>query len=103
MPPNLQKSLTVHKRALQQQSAGLLGHTVPGEEVPEELAQVGVIWLVIKAQAAAVLEVGCELHWEAFAEHLNRRGHLLLADLLVLLLLCERLQALQSSTNLFEV
>lgn len=68
--------------------------TVPGEQVAEELAQVGVVRLVVEAQGAAVLEVGGEFHGEALAEHLDGRGHLLLADLLVLLLLGGGLEAL---------
>jgi len=35
---------------------------VPGKEVPEQLAQVGVVGLVVEPQAAAVLEVGHKLH-----------------------------------------
>ena len=82
------------------QAKGLAGRsqalTVAREEVPEELAQVGVVGLVVKAQGAAVLEVGGELHGEALAEHLDGRRHLLLADLLVLLLFRQRLQSLRA-------
>ena len=69
--------------------------TLAHEEVPEDLAEVGVIRLVVEAQGTAVLEVGGELHGEALAEVLHRRGHLLFTDLLVLLLLGGRFHALQ--------
>ena len=69
-------------------------HTFPSKEISEELAQVGVVWFVIKAQAAAVVEVGGEVNGKALAEDLDGRGHLLLTDLLILLLLGSSLEAL---------
>lgn len=50
-------------------ASGVRG-TFPREQVPEELAHVRVVWLVVEAQGAAVLEVRHELQGEAFAEHL---------------------------------
>ena len=67
---------------------------LPDEQVPEQLAQVVVVRLVLEAQGAADLEVGDEFGGEALAEDLHGGGHLALADLLVLLLLGVRLQAL---------
>ena len=89
------------------------------EEDPVELAEVHVVWRLLEPQAAAVVEVHGELCGEALAQHLyilysqrmkadfivllimmrarsylNRRRHLLLADLLILLLLSGRLQTL---------
>ena len=89
------------------------------EEDPVELAEVHVVWRLLEPQAAAVVEVHGELCGEALAQHLyilysqrmkadfivllimmrarsylNRRRHLLLADLLILLLLGGRLQTL---------
>ena len=68
--------------------------TLANKEVSENLAEVGVVWLVVKAQRTAVLEVGAELEREAFAKELNGGGHLLFADFLILLLLCRCFQAL---------
>ncbi len=82
---------------------GAGGRTITSKQVAEELAQVGVVGLVVEAQGAAVLEVGGELHGEALAEHLDGRGHLLLADLLVLLLLRSRLQPLPGQRSPQEV
>ena len=89
------------------------------EEDPVELAEVHVVRRLLEPQAAAVVEVHGELCGEALAQHLcilysqkmkadlivlpimrrarlylNRRRHLLLADLLILLLLGGRLQTL---------
>jgi len=71
------------------------GRAVARKQVPEDLAQVRVVRLVVEAQAAAVLEVRGELGREVLAQQLDRRGHLLLADLLVLLLLGGRLEPLR--------
>ena len=68
--------------------------TFPYKKVTEDLAQVGVVRLVVKAEGPAVLEVGAEFQWEAFAQELDGRGHLLLTDLLVLLLLGSSFQSL---------
>ena len=89
------------------------------EEDPVELAEVHVVRRLLEPQAAAVVEVHGELCGEALAQHLcilysqnmkadlivlpimrrerlylNRRRHLLLADLLILLFLGGRLQTL---------
>ncbi len=71
------------------------GRAVARKQVPEDLAQVRVVRLVVEAQAAAVLEVRGELGREVLAQQLGWRGHLLLADLLVLLLLGGRLEPLR--------
>ena len=88
------------------------------EEDPVELAEVHVVRRLLEPQAAAIVEVHGELCGEALAQHLcilnsnhrkaivmgfrllrallylNRRRHLLLADLLILLFLGGRLQTL---------
>ena len=40
---------------------------------PEKLAQVHVVRRLLKAQAAAVVEVHCKLCWESLAQHLQAR------------------------------
>ena len=65
----------------------VVGKALPGEEVPEELAEVRVVGLVIEAERAGVVEVDGELLREALAERIDLGAQLLLADLLVLLLL----------------
>ena len=57
------------------------------EEVAEDLAEVGVVWLVVEAETAGVVEVDGELVREAAAEDFGGGGHLLLHDAVVLLLL----------------
>mmetsp|Transcript_164026 Transcript_164026/g.398639 ORF Transcript_164026/g.398639 Transcript_164026/m.398639 type:complete len:344 (+) Transcript_164026:167-1198(+) len=66
----------------------------PHRQVLEEAAQVGVVGLIGEAQSPAVLEVDAELVREALAQKVDGRGHLLLHDLLVLLLLRVRPQTL---------
>jgi len=64
------------------------------EEVAENLAQVRVVWLVVEAKRASVVEVDGKLIWEAAAEDLCWGGHLLLHDAVVLLLLGGSLKTL---------
>mmetsp|Transcript_10264 Transcript_10264/g.36488 ORF Transcript_10264/g.36488 Transcript_10264/m.36488 type:complete len:377 (+) Transcript_10264:1-1131(+) len=66
----------------------------PDEGLPEQVPKVVVVRLVVKPQAPAVVQVAHELLWKLLAKHLDGRGHLPLADLLVLLLLGRRLEAL---------
>mmetsp|Transcript_45656 Transcript_45656/g.128936 ORF Transcript_45656/g.128936 Transcript_45656/m.128936 type:complete len:285 (-) Transcript_45656:452-1306(-) len=77
--------------------------SLPEEEVLEEAAQVGVVRAVLKAQAAAVVQIRHELEWEVFAEYFDGRGHFLLHDLLVLLLLGVGLEPLPRQTPTVEV
>ena len=71
--------------------------------VVEELAHVGVVRAVHERQVPAVLKVGDELAGCVFAENFERRGHLLLPDLLVLLLLGVRPHSLPGKRPLDEV
>ena len=64
------------------------------ERLGEETPQVVIVGLVLEAEAAHVAEVLVELHGEARAEVLDVGRLLLLADLLVLLLVGRRLEAL---------
>lgn len=64
------------------------------EKVPEELSQVRVVGLVVKAKGAAKVEVCGKLRWVSFTQDFNRSGHFLLADSLILLSLCGSLQTL---------
>ena len=73
------------------------------EEVPEDLAEVRVVGLVVEAERASVVEVDGELVREATAEHLGRGGHLLLHDAVVLLLLGGRLKTLPGKGTAAEV
>jgi hypothetical protein len=75
--------------------------TLTGEKVPEELAQVGVVRLVIEPQGTGIVQEDPELVGETAAEKVGRGCHLLFHDTVVLLLLCSRLQALprQGSTK----
>ena len=57
------------------------------EEDAEQLTQVHVVRCLFEAESAAVVQIHRELSRESLAEHLDGSGHLLLADLLILLFL----------------
>jgi hypothetical protein len=48
---------------------------------------VPVVWLLLESEGAAVVEVGGKLAWRALAQDIDGRGHFLLRDPLILLLL----------------
>lgn len=73
------------------------------EEVAEDLAEIGVVGLVVEAERARVVEVDGELVREAAAEDFSWSGHLLLHDTIVLLLLRRRLEALPGKRATAEV
>lgn len=73
------------------------------EKVTEDLPQVGVVRLVIKAEGARVVEVDGKLVGESTAEDFSGGGHLLLHDSVVLLLLGSSLQALPGEGATAEV
>jgi hypothetical protein len=73
------------------------------EEITEDLAEVGVVGLVVEAERAGVVEVDGELVGEATAEDLGGSGHLLLHDAVVLLLLSGRLETLPREAATAEV
>ena len=73
------------------------------EEIPEELPQVRVVRLVVKPQGPSVVQEDCKLVWEATAEKIRGRGHLLLHDPVVLLLLGSGLETLPGERATEEV
>ena len=73
------------------------------KEIAEDLAQVGVVRLIVEAEATGVVEVDGELVREAAAQDFRGRGHLLLHDAVVLLLLGRRLKALPGQATTAEV
>ncbi len=68
--------------------------TLTNEEITEDLSEVRVIRLVIKAEGASVVEVDGKLVGETSAEDLSGSCHLLLHDAVIFLLLGSSLQAL---------
>lgn len=64
------------------------------EQVAEELAEVGVVGLVVEAESTSIVQEDAELVREATAEKIGRRRHLLLHDAVVLLLLGGSLETL---------
>lgn len=68
------------------------------EQIPEQPLQVCIVRLVVEAEAPTEVEVGGKLRRVVLAEDLDGRGHLLLADLLVLLLLGPSLETLPGET-----
>lgn len=73
------------------------------EQITEDLAEVGVVRLVVETEGASVVEVDGELVGEAAAEDLGGGCHLLLHDAVVLLLLGSRLKALPREAATAEV
>jgi hypothetical protein len=73
------------------------------KEITEDLAEVRVVRLVIKAEGASVVQINGELVGEATAEHLSGSGHLLLHDAVILLLLGGRLKTLPGEGATAEV
>ena len=68
--------------------------TLAEEEDLEHFAQVGIVGLVSEFERAAVLEVGTKLGGISTSQHFNRRGHLLLRNHVVFLLLGRCLEPL---------
>jgi hypothetical protein len=52
-----------------------------------EQQSVPVVWLLLESEGAAVVEVGGKLAWRSLAQDIDGRGHFLLRDPLILLLL----------------
>ena len=73
------------------------------KEVTEQLPQVRVIGFVIETKCARVVEEDAELRGEAAAEEIGGRGHLLLHDSVVLLLLGSSLLTLPGESTAEEV
>jgi hypothetical protein len=48
---------------------------------------VPVVWLLLESEGAAVVEVRGKLAWRSLAQDIDGRGHFLLRDPLILLLL----------------
>jgi hypothetical protein len=68
--------------------------TLSDEKIAEDLAEVRIVRLIIKAQRARVVEIDSKFVRESTAENLGGGCHLLLHDTVVFLLLGGRLQAL---------
>ncbi len=64
------------------------------KEIAEDLAEIRIVWLVVEAEGASVVQVDGELIWESTAEDLGWGGHLLLHNAVVLLLLGSSLKSL---------
>ena len=64
------------------------------EGIPEELPQVGVVRLVVEPQGLSIVQEDGELVGEATKEKIGGRGHLLLYDPIILLLLGSGLESL---------
>jgi hypothetical protein len=73
------------------------------EQVAEELAEVGVIGLVVEAKSARVIEEDTELVRESAAQQVRGRSHLLLHNSVVLLLLSGCFQPLPGESATQEV
>ena len=64
------------------------------KEIPEEFPQVGVIRLVVEPQGPGIVQEYGEFVGETTTEQIGRRGHLLLHDPVILLLLGSSLETL---------
>jgi len=77
--------------------------SLSNKEVAEELAEVGVVRLVIEAQCACVIKENTEFVRKAAAKKIGGSGHFLFHDTVVLLLLCGRLETLPRQSSSQEV
>lgn len=77
--------------------------TFTNEEITEDLSEVRVIWLVVEAEGASVVEVDGKLIGESTAEDFGRGRHLLLHDPVILLLLGSSLETLPWKRTTTEV
>jgi hypothetical protein len=64
------------------------------KEITEDLADVGIIWLIVETERTSVVQVDGELVGEAKAKNLARSVHLLLHAAAILLLLSSSLYSL---------
>ena len=76
---------------------------LPEEEFLEQAPQVGIVGAILEAQAPAVVQVGHEFTGRVLAEDLAGRGHPLLHDFLLLLLLRVRFQPLPGQGTTDEI
>lgn len=58
---------------------------LPVQQVQEDVAEVGVVWLVLELKCSAVVEVYGEFYGQMAALYFYGDGHLLLHDFLVFL------------------
>jgi hypothetical protein len=77
--------------------------TLANKEITEDLAEVGVVWLVVEAEGTGVVEVDSKLVGQTVTEDLGWGGHLLLHDLVVLFLLEVTVHTLPWKLSLEEV
>ena len=77
--------------------------TLTDEEVTEELAEVRVVRLIIKAKGTAVVKENSEFARETTAKQVGRGSHLLFHNTVVLLLLSSGLQTLPRKGTAKEV
>lgn len=73
------------------------------EQVAEDLAEVGVVGLVVESEGAGVVQVDGEFVGEATAKNFSRSGHLLLHNTVVFLLLGSSFQSLPGKRATAEV
>lgn len=73
------------------------------KEITEDLTEVRVIRLVIKAKGTSIVQIDSELVGEPTTKDLSRRGHLLLHNAVVLLLLGGSLESLPRQRAAAEV
>lgn len=68
--------------------------TLSHKEVAEDLSQIGVVRLVVKAEGAGIIQVNGKLVGKAAAQDLGGSGHFLFHDTIILLLLGGSLEPL---------
>ena len=73
------------------------------EEVTEDLAEIGIVGLVVESQGSSIVQVDGEFVREASAQDLSWCSHLLLHNPVIFLLLRSRLQALPWEGSTTEV
>ena len=73
------------------------------EEITEEFAQIGIVWLIIEAKSASIIQEDAKLGGESTTEEIRGSGHLLLHDTIILLLLRSSLETLPGKGTSQEV
>mmetsp|Transcript_9826 Transcript_9826/g.27635 ORF Transcript_9826/g.27635 Transcript_9826/m.27635 type:complete len:294 (-) Transcript_9826:96-977(-) len=90
-------------RGLRPIEHAIIDKALAHEEILEQPAQVCVVWPVLEAERAAVVQVGGEDRGVPLAERLDRRGALALHDFVVLLFLRIGLEALPRQLATIEI
>jgi hypothetical protein len=66
-----QSELRINEKELEHSKS--LVPTLTDEEIPENPLQISIVWLVIKSEGAAVVEVRCKFRWICLTKSLQEK------------------------------